>query len=230
MLKESGIFPAKKETAIRFSNMLLDILPDIDMLTSCSWLRSEQYLHNKYFPNANIISLGHTSSFIDNVTNPWTEALENKKVLIVYPFIETIKKQYKKRTKLFANPKVLPKFTLKTLSTVQSLGYHSARVCGYETWFDALDAMCHQINNIDFDIAVIGAGGYGIFLAHHVKSIGKKAIHIGGATQLLFGIKGGRWTKWGYDKHLYNEHWVSPSPKETPKNFTDIGDGPNTYW
>ena len=30
-------------------------------------------------------------------------------------------------------------------------------------------------------------------LAAFIKSIGKKAVHLGGSTQILFGIKGERW-------------------------------------
>ncbi len=63
------------------------------------------------------------------------------------------------------------------LKPVQFLGSYGMQTCGYETWFYALDAMCKKIDKIDFDIALIGAGGYGIFLAQYIKSIRKKAMH-----------------------------------------------------
>ena len=50
-----------------------------------------------------------------------------------------------------------------------------------------------QIDKEDFDICLIGAGAYGFPLAAYVKRKGKKAVHLGGALQLLFGIKGSRW-------------------------------------
>jgi len=43
-----------------------------------------------------------------------------------------------------------------------------------------------------FDIAIIGAGTYGLLLATYVKNPGQKSIHLGGAVQTLFGIKRGR--------------------------------------
>ena len=46
---------------------------------------------------------------------------------------------------------------------------------------------------IDFDTAIIGCGAYGFPLAAKLKAAGKQAFHMGGATQLLFGIKGSRW-------------------------------------
>ena len=50
--------------------------------------------------------------------------------------------------------------------------------------------MKNQIVKTDFDIAIIGAGAYGFSLAAFIKKIGKKAVHLGGPTQVLFGIKG----------------------------------------
>ena len=86
-----------------------------------------------------------------------------------------------------------------------------------------------RINAIDFDIAIIGCGAYGMPLAAHVKRIGKKAVHLGGQTQLLFGIKGKRWET-GHDKikSMFNEHWVYPSNDERPKNFISVESG--AYW
>lgn len=43
---------------------------------------------------------------------------------------------------------------------------------------------------INFDTAIIGCGAYGMPLAAQIKNAGRQAIHLGGAVQLLFGIKG----------------------------------------
>ena len=59
--------------------------------------------------------------------------------------------------------------------------------------FEALDYMYKEALKIDFDIAVIGCGAYGICLASMLKNAGKQAFHLGGITQLWFGIKGKRW-------------------------------------
>jgi hypothetical protein len=80
------------------------------------------------------------------------------------------------------------------------------------------DWMCNEINKIEFDTAVIGAGAYGFPLAAHVKRLGKQAIHLGGASQLLFGIRGNRWDNNPAINRFYNEHWVKPLTSETPRN------------
>jgi hypothetical protein len=39
---------------------------------------------------------------------------------------------------------------------------------------------------------------------------------MGGAIQVLFGIKGGRWKNHDFISKLWNEEWVYPSADETP--------------
>ncbi len=48
------------------------------------------------------------------------------------------------------------------------------------------------------------------------KKDGKSGIHLGGATQILFGIKGKRLESIPAVSNLINEHWVRPLPEETP--------------
>ena len=52
----------------------------------------------------------------------WTSALENKTVLIIHSFIETIKCQLRRRDEIFPNSKVLPPFKAKFVRSVMSLG------------------------------------------------------------------------------------------------------------
>lgn len=83
----------------------------------------------------------------------------------------------------------MPDFDLITIKAVQSLGGGEQ----FQSWFDALDWMKAEIDKHDYDICLIGCGAYGFPLAAHVKRLGKKAFHLGGALQLVFGIRGRRW-------------------------------------
>jgi len=158
--------------------------------------------------------------------NPWSEVLKGKKVLVVHPFSKSIETQYKKRQFLFSDHRVLPDFELITIKAVQSLiGNKPAE---FSSWFEALEFMKNQISNTEFDIAIIGCGAYGLPLAAHVKRIGKKAIHLGGQTQVLFGIIGKRWEDRDFFLDMFNEHWVRPLPEETPQNHIKVEDG--CYW
>ena len=75
---------------------------------------------------------------------------------------------------------------------------------------------------------LIGTGASSLPLIAHAKKRGKKAIHLGGPLQLLFGIKGGRWSNGDIGKYFYNEHWISPSTEETPEKYKNIEGG--CYW
>ncbi|MCR5064109.1 MAG: hypothetical protein K6A89_12590, partial [Treponema sp.] len=100
---------------------------------------------------------------------------------------------------------------------------------GYSSWFEALEATKKKIDEVDFDIALLGCGAYGLPLGAYIKSKGKTAIHIGGALQLLFGIKGNRWIV-NDDPviQLFNEYWTYPFDSDTPPNSNIVEN--NTYW
>ncbi len=101
----------------------------------------------------------------------------------------------------------------------------------FNDWFEALEYMKAEIRKTDFDVAIIGCGAYGLPLAAYCKEIGKKAIHMGGGTQLLFGIKGRRWEIQYQDscyRDLFNEHWVYPAEFETPQNAKKVENA--CYW
>ena len=146
-------------------------------------------------------------------------------MLAIHPFEESIRAQFRKRELLFADPRVLPPFELKTLKAVQSLGGEANR---FASWFEALDWMKEQVSATDFDVAIIGAGAYGMPLAAHVKRLGKQAVHMGGGSQILFGIRGKRWDEHDRFQHLFNEHWIRPLPSEAPSNFKQVEAG--CYW
>ena len=88
--------------------------------------------------------------------------------------------------------------------------------------------MNNEIDKIEFDIAIIGAGAYGLSLAAHIKRSGRKAIQLGGATQILFGIRGHRWETHPIISNFFNEHWINPNEGEIPNGYKNVENG--CYW
>lgn len=217
----SGFFPAKVEYIERFCQMAINDMKNVDILGS--WLKQEQFFTKELF-NSKKVMLEDLEPFFTDT--PWTYALKGKKVLVVHPFNDTIEFQYKKRKYLFNNG-LLPDFELKTIKAVQSIAKEETP---FSDWFEALEFMKLQIANVDFDICILGCGAYGFPLASFIKNMGKKAIHLGGVTQLLFGIKGARWERYIVYPYtnLYNEHWVRPGEKEKPKNANNVEGA--CYW
>lgn len=212
LLRTTGVFPVDDATLMRFSKRVLADARSVDVLGS--WNARELELKKRYFPNCKAVDLGGLDSF--PYQNPWSSALEDRRVLVVHPFCQTIAAQYMRREKLFENPAILPTFQLTTYRPVTSfLGLKTP----YRDWFGALDAMCADIAEMDFDVALIGCGAYGMSIGAFVKNVlRRQAIHLGGVTQLLFGIKGGRWDGGPYSR-FYNGFWVRPDEAERPVNY-----------
>lgn len=230
----SGFFPSTEENLQRFAELFLDDLKQIDILGS--WLEDEKCLVDK-MQNMQLVQLLRLEPY--HAIHPWSRALSGKKVLVIHPFADLIKQQYRMcRTQLFDNPEVLPAFELTTLKAVQSLGGENEQ--HFTSWFDALAWMESEMDKIDYDVCLIGCGAYGMSLAAHAKRMGKKAVHLGGALQLLFGIKGNRWdrndlygTWWGIEQGFYTRllnhpHWVRPDADVKPRNAQTVENG--CYW
>ena len=157
--------------------------------------------------------------------NPWSTALESKRVLIIHPFDKSINNQYEKRNLLWENQGMLPDFDLVTYQSVQSVG-NSGPDSG---WLESFNRMKDDILNLEFDVALLGCGGYGMPLTTFIKKeMNKPAIYIGGGLQILFGIKGHRWDEHDTISKFYNEHWVRPLTEERP-NTADVVEG-GCYW
>lgn len=226
MRNNAGFFSATPELLKRFSEMMIEDMPLIDILAS--WRFEEEYF-SKELQNAYKIDFEPYNPFWSDV--PWTAALENKKVLVVHPFAETIQKQYLRKELIHKDPRVLPTFDLQTIKAIQTIGNQGDG--RFETWFDALEFMKNGIDKMDYDVCLLGCGAYGMPLAAHVKRSGKKAVHLGGSLQLLFGIRGARWENSNYNatynySKLMNEFWVKPSATETPSKAQQVEEG--CYW
>lgn len=218
----AGFFPKSEKLIWRFFEEYISAIEKIDIMAVLG-NGDEDYILNRYCTNVDVISLRAIEPYYSN--EPWTRALEGKKILVIHPFAETIEEQFTKRERLFDNPYILPNFELKTIKAVQTVADNTE---GFDDWFQALDYMKEQIRKIDFDIAIIGCGAYAFPLGAYVKKLGKKAIVLAGATQILFGIKGRRWDNHPVISKLYNEYWVRPKENEKPKQYSRIEGG--CYW
>lgn len=229
MQNNAGFFPATAENIQRFGELIINDAKEVDLLGS--WLTLESFL-SPYMHSINT-TLQNLEPFW--VQLPWTRILKNKRILVIHPFAETIEQQYLKKDLLFKNEKILPTFELTTIKAVQSIGGTSQ----FKDWFEALNWMKQEINKKEYDICLIGCGAYGFPLAAHVKRQGKKAVHLGGVLQLLFGIRGNRWEnpnygvrEWGipYGSYssLMNKYWIRPREEDRPQNADKIEGA--CYW
>ncbi len=224
--EQAGVFPKSEDNYHRFCDLLLERLKDID---GCAlWFNpGEAKIVEQYCPHAAFIELTSLEPYYD-ANNPWSFEFSGKTILVVHPFAQSIQNQYRRRDEVWRrHPKILPEFKLLTLKSPYGFSHND-----FSNWFEMLTWLESQVEEIHktegFDIALIGCGAAGLPLAAYIKSLGKIGIHMGGPTQILFGIKGRRWDTQNFFRNLYNQSWVRPLPDEKPPE-SEIVDG-GGYW
>jgi hypothetical protein len=218
----AGVFPPTIDSINSFFDVFTQHLKEMDVVAK--WLgAAEEDMLNFYCPSAATTVLRDLEPYYWE--EPWSKELKGKKVLVVSPFTETIKSQYKKRELLWKDERVLPSFTLKTIKC--PLSWYLGEPTG-TTWVDGLEDLKRSMTAVDFDVCLIGAGAWSIPLAVHAKRLGKIGIHLGGSLQILFGVKGGRWDDHDVISTFYNDAWVRPSGDEVPKEASRVEGG--CYW
>lgn len=220
----AGFFPPDTKLGQHYAELVAEDYRCVDLMVS--------YQKEEWYP----LSLGLLAGakrcppwgYLDPYCHehPWSAALEGKRILVVHPFTETIRRQYERREALFPGRDVLPRFgALYLVQAVQSI---AGNPVPYRTWFDALEAMKREMDRYDYDVALIGCGAYGFHLAAHAKRRGRVGLHMASMVQLLFGIKGARWDDYPEYNRYYNDAWVRPSADERPEGLETIEGG--CYW
>ena len=227
----SGLFPVRRDIYLRWADELREALHQMDILAQ--WQLPHIYLAaiedrllgllapQAYRAHRLFIHPLHPPA-------PWLEDLAKLRWLVIHPFAKTIRAQLPHLGSLGFYPEASqPDLTQRAKDTcILGCPQFSYMVPPqHPDWCAALAELKKEMECLDFDIALIGAGAWSLPLAAHAKSIGRKGIHLGGTTQLLFGIRGGRFDQWGFD---YHQGWVRPLPEETPANCRLMEEG--AYW
>jgi len=160
---------------------------------------------------------------------PWTYELLGKKVLIIHPFVETFQEQMKKGWSFYEDRSIFqPGQELLYYKAYNTLANNRI----HKNWFETFRLMCADLKGLDFDIALLGCGGYGIPLCSYIQgTLKKSALYVGGGLQLLFGVNGKRWLNQPIIKRESDRQgslWTRPSEAERPQGNTMIEGG--CYW
>jgi len=220
----AGITPPDDFVLNYFIKEYVDALSNMDLLTIWFPDNSEELLMSRlYCKNAEFISgLQALEPFYHE--NPWSKYLEGKKVLVVHPFEDSIKEQYSKKELLFEDKNILPNFDLITFKTYQTHGGGNTDL----PWNVCYENMVNGIQKLDFDVALVGCGAYGLPICNQIKKMGKSVVHVGGGLQIMFGIKGNRWDTMKDVNKYYNSSWKRPYDSEKTRNH-HVVEG-STYW
>lgn len=161
---------------------------------------------------------------------PWSHHLLGKKVLVINPFTDSMQKQQSNDFNIFSDDRRLfleeQEFVFYR-SFVTSAGNHI-----HNDWEETFSIMCDDISKLEFDIAILGCGGYGLPLSYYIRnSLNKSAIYVGGGLQLMFGVMGARWDNseyWSKVKKEHNPAFIRPSGNEIIANKELVENG--CFW
>jgi len=228
----SGLFPVRRDIFFRWAAEYQAALESLDIVAqwqpgSCFEGVLEDKVIGRFCPKASRVG-----RFFVRILAPqakWLDDLAGLRWLVVHPFTKTIQSQLPRLAELGV-------FSDSSRPALEQRARDTRRLAcpqfaymqppRHRDWFHALETIQAEMDKErdNFDIALVGAGAWSLPLVAHAKKLGKKGIHLGGALQLLFGIKGGRYDRWG----VYNQAWIRPLNEEVPSNFHQMEQG--AYW
>ena len=228
----AGIFPFTVIPLWRI--MSIEATSEADVLAT-GWYEPlkqvEQEALNEWKCKAIQIPLRSLEPYYVPSEDRWTRLLKGHTVSVVSCFTQTMAGQLENLDKLFPS-EVFPSDI--NWNWVQT-GHPPRLAKGFNEWpshiknsIDAVEWIVSEVVRHGSRFALIGCGGIGMLVALKLKERGVIAIVLGGAIQVLFGIKGRRWENHSVISKFWNEHWVSPSEDETPAGCSAIEGG--CYW
>lgn len=165
-------------------------------------------------------------------SNPWTRALQGKRLLIISAFAETMAKQVAQGnlSKIYDGVELFPSCQFQFVKP--PMGLADSKVDEYAVemtkFYKRLDKYKRS-----YDVALVSCGGIGNAVCNYLFEAHKKsAIYVGGVLPMYFGILGRRWEDERPDVVKMfaegNPAWTRPATHERPSGFSTIEGG--AYW
>ena len=219
----AGIYCENKQSLVAWCNQYIEAIRDLDyILQWCPEQGDEAVIKGIKAKGTILTDFNQIEPFTLG-TDGWHYNLADKRVLCISPLHDTITQQAAKYGDIW------PGATIGSV-IVRGIGYSEA-LTGLPPvdWQSKMERLKEEVSKLEFDFAVVGCGGYSLEICRFIKSMGKSAIHLGGGTQLLFGIRGKRWDEcFASEKWYGNDAWVRPLPHEIPVKNNIVENG--CYW
>ena len=224
----AGLYPFNKETGKKFYDDMVNRLKDVDLIPQWNRVNPqfEKYIFDNWCPQAHKNLLQHLEPYFFD--KPWTDHLKGKKVLVISPFAESIERNFQNLDKIW-NGKIRPNFELKAYAYPFALTLN-----GPDQRYSASDQIYQEFLQLlrqempKHDVGIFGTGYTSLLFTTECKRLGKAGIHLGGSTQILFGIKGQRWREIKEFQPFFNEYWTDPLSFEIPEDYKKVEGG--CYW
>jgi hypothetical protein len=232
----AGIFPATDESIDDWCNSYISGLEVLDGVAAGWYAPMKEFENRLLFSTAASAfrcPLRSLEPYYVGADLKWTHLLADKRVCVVSSFTKTIQRQLGVATIWTGENKFL--LPLSVDWCFSQTGYSPALAvdrCGWPegitSWREAVDMIVEQVVKTGATVALIGCGGLGMIIGSELKRRGICAIILGGAIQVLFGIKGTRWATHPTISKLWNDAWVWPADDEVPGGYKMVEGG--CYW
>jgi len=234
----AGIFPIP-ESLESFCIDYIESLKNVDVMAE-GWYdrfkKVEKELLNELNPNRKKVLLRNLEPYYVKPSLRWTQYLSGKRVAIINSFADTCEQQ------TYMSKAIWPEYTETFLPSdttwIPIQTYYSPKLAGNKTsanwplhinnYKDAVEYIVEKTIDSWADVAIIGCGGMGMIIGSKLKDAGIQVVVMGGATQILFGIKGKRWETHEVISTFFNDSWISPNPENIPSNYSLVENG--CYW
>jgi len=232
--RNAGVFPATDASLDAWCRAYIKALEELDGVAA-GWYESTKMFEDRLLKtsaeSAFRCPLRSIEPYYVEPGLQWTRALEGKRVCVVSSFTKTIQSQLKVATVWTGENKLMLPYSVDW-SFVQT-GYSPRLGLGkcewhVPSWDAAVNSVVEQVVATRADIALIGCGGLGMVMAAELKRRGVSAIVMGGAIQVLFGMKGRRWSTHSVISKFWNDAWVWPADDEVPGGSQEVEGG--CYW
>lgn len=233
--RNAGVFPNTRDSVDRWCVAYAKALALMDG-GAAGWYEptcaKELALLDVYAPTAFRTPLRSLEPYYMQAGQRWTERLQGR-VCVVSSFAKTIEGQLRKdiwrgeQAGLLDISGVEWSFVRTGYSPSIAAG-NAEWPAGCRTWEDAVAYVTKAVIATGANTALIGCGGLGMVIAGELRAAGVSCIVLGGAIQVLFGVKGRRWARHDVISRFWNDAWVSPAQEEVPKAAVIVEGG--CYW
>jgi hypothetical protein len=238
--RNAGIFPVSQLSIFnKWRSLTIEATKSADILVK-GWYKPLLEAEDNAFKQWNIqainVPLRSLEPYYVKPNEQWTQLLKGHRVSVVSSFTQSARMQLESPVKLhpgiWGNHCVVPDDII--WSWVQT-GHPPSVAKGsndwpphIHNWLQAAEYVVSEVVSQGARFALIGCGGLSMPIAKMLKDRGIIAIVLGGAIQVLFGIKGKRWVNHEIISTLWNDQWIWPSKDETPANACVVEGG--CYW
>lgn len=220
-----------------WENAYLDAISNCDVMAE-GWYEPfkeyENLMLNEINKNRYKVLLRNLEPYYIEPKYRWSQHLAGKRVAIINSFADICETQTYMSKAIWGDnaETLLPSTTIwipiQTYFPTSIAQGNMEWPSNIKTWKDAVNYTVEKVLNEGCDTAIIGCGGLGMIIGDKLKKEGLQCIVMGGAIQILFGIKGKRWENHNIISKFFNDAWVVPNSSHRPNNSTLIENA--CYW